>query len=581
LYSILYGRYKISYSGTELEELLRRLSMKKGVKTYVSLLLVLVLVFTFASPLVFAKGNDDKTKPHANGKAYSKIGFWDVDETIEWARLAIDRMSAKGILKGYEGGVFKPNSSVTHLEAIIMALRVMGWEEQTKQVKILPFEVKKIKLSWDAGYYYVAIAVEKGIIKPEELKGFNPNQSAKRYEVAKYIVRALGKEAEAKKHMDAKLPFKDREAIPKDAVGYVYVITEKLGLMQGYNNLFQPQKSISRAEMAVLMNRLDDVVDDDDDEKEGNRLTGTVENVDVDKRKITIKNEGGKKSYDVVKDAPVYINGKYRGLKDLRQGDMVELMLDSDGKVIFIQVVKPSEKVTATVKGLVTNVDYKKDKISVFTTDAYGKAFVGILKENDISGKHYELNTEHERFVLVGETDGLEDYLDEKIVVIGKVKNEPNIYMRGELIQVEKIYPVNAKNTVQLDVDDETTIIIDGKNEDIDDIDPGDFATIKAVDGLATKIEVKSYEYQKREREREREEEEQSEETKIEGKIVSLTLVGSQWKIQIENSDGKFTYRISNDVELDGVDNLAELKVGFEVELGIKDNKVIEIEIID
>ena len=98
-------------------------------------------------------------------------------------------MYARGIFTGYPGDIFKPKNNVTHLEAIIMSLRVMGWEEEAKRTKIND-NIKKINLGWNDAYYYVALAVEKGLIKPEELKGFNPNTPAKRYEVARYIVSA-------------------------------------------------------------------------------------------------------------------------------------------------------------------------------------------------------------------------------------------------------------------------------------------------------------------------------------------------------------------------------------------------------
>lgn len=548
--------------------------MKKGVKTYVSIMLVMILLCTFVTALAFAKNDNGR----GNGKSTLKIGFYDVDQTVEWARFAIDKMFAKGIIKGYGNGIFRPQSSVTHLEAIIMALRVMGWEDETEQIKDLPYGVKGIRLLWDGGYYYVAVALNKGIITLEELKGFNPNQAAKRYEVAKYVVRALGMESRAKRHMDEKLPFKDSRAIPKDAVGYVYVITQELGLMEGYNNSFHPQKSISRAEMAVLMNRLDDFVEDDEKGPD-NQLVGTVRRVDVERNRITISREDGNKTYEVMEGAPVYINSKYRELEDLRQGDEVELVLGSEGKVIFIQVTKVSDRVTVTVEGLVTDVDTKKETVSVFTTELKGKAFVGILAENNISGRHYELTTEHERFVLTGDTDGLDDYLGKKIIVIGEPRDVPNIYMRGELLDVEKFYEANTRNTVEFDIDDGASIAIDGRRKTLNDIDPGDFAEIRAVDGAAISIKVTSFESIKGEREKDREESEEL--VKIKGKIHSLSLDPSRMRIKIENSDGRFTYQISDDVRLNGIDDLNELELGLQVELRIRDNQVVRISVDD
>ena len=276
------------------------------------LLLVVILLMTFLAPAAYAKslnmspGQLKKVTGIPKGQL-KKIGFIDLDETIEWARLAIDRMYARGIFTGYPGNVFKPKNNVTHIEAIIMALRVMGWEEEAKRTKVND-DIKKLNLSWDDAYYYIALAVEKGLIKAEELRGFNPNAPAKRYEVARYIVRALGLEKEARNHMKEKLPFKDANAIPKDAVGYVYVMYD-LGLMKGDDqNRFKPNDPITRAEMAVMLNRLDESLDREDE----NNLTGTVKNIDLDDLTITIQNSFGSKTYDLLEKTPVYVNGKYR-----------------------------------------------------------------------------------------------------------------------------------------------------------------------------------------------------------------------------------------------------------------------------
>ncbi|KYO64317.1 S-layer homology domain-containing protein [Thermovenabulum gondwanense] len=240
-------------------------------KFIAGLLMMLLIVSVMASP-VFAK---------------PKLNFKDVGEGFEWAKFAIDRMYEKGVIKGFPNGLFKPKDPVTHLQAIIMALRIMGWEKEVDFKAELPQKVKDIKLSWKEGYYYVAVAVEKGLVKSEELKNFRPNEPAKRHEVARYIVRAIGKESIAQSHMNDKLSFKDASAIPKDAVGYVYVITD-LGLMKGYpGNLFMPNKPVTRAEMAVIINNLDGLIGDKDDDQ---KVTVTVKGiiVDVDKNAKTV-----------------------------------------------------------------------------------------------------------------------------------------------------------------------------------------------------------------------------------------------------------------------------------------------------
>ncbi|MDN5332287.1 MAG: hypothetical protein PWP45_1512 [Tepidanaerobacteraceae bacterium] len=438
-------------------------------KRFIAGLLVMMLMVSLTAPVAEAKQNH---------------GFKDVGKDWDWARFSIEKMYAKGIVKGYPGGWFKPRNSVTHLEAIIMALRVMGWEGEIDRNARLPEYITKLKLPWKDAYYYLALAVEKGIVKPEELKNFRPNEPAKRFEVAKYIVRAMGREDEAKQYMNEKLSFKDAKAIPSDAVGYVCVMVE-LGLMKGYpGHVFQPNKAISRAEIAVIINSLDELLKEDG-EKES---VFVVVLVDRDDMTITISKEGKAATYDLEEDIPVYINGKYGDIEQIGPGDEVELIFNEEGKVVFIQVI--TKKITTTAKGVVVDVDERKQTVSLFTYDKEEKGYVGVLKESDIEGRHLELETKYDRFVLIGDADKLEDYVGKKIVVLGEIKQGASIYMRGALLEVDDWFVVTDKNSLTFDVTDETYIEIGGKRAGLSNLEEGSYVELVAKKGEAISIKV-------------------------------------------------------------------------------------------
>ncbi|WP_422447200.1 S-layer homology domain-containing protein [Thermoanaerobacterium sp. DL9XJH110] len=543
-------------------------------KKWMAVLLLAMLLVTFAMPAGFAKGPEGK---QPKGKSVWK-GFNDVDN-LEWARLAIDRMYAMGVFTGYPGGYFKPKNNVTHLEAIIIALRVMGWEDEAKSLKSIPKDVKNIKLPWADAYYYVAMAVEKGIVKPEELKSFNPNAPAKRYEVARYIVRAAGREDEAEAHMKEKLPFKDAAAIPKNAVGYVYVAVD-LGLMKGYpGNLFMPQRPVTRAEMAVIINKLNDVSDEGD----GKKADGVITDIDIDedgRYSITVKTGGDEKTYYAAENAPVYIDEKYRGLNDLQVGDRVELVLDVEGMVIFIQVLGEREEVTFSADGLVYDVDEKDDEISIVTyAEEEDEGFVGVLKKSDIEGSHYELDTGDERFVLVGQTGGMQYYVGEKIVVIGGISaDRVSIYMSGGLIEVKKFYPVRDRDVLTFKIGEDTDITVDGKPADLSDIEAGDRARVKAEkgDGENVAISVEVHSFKERLREITRSEIRNG---RLRGRVYSFALRDQRWEITVVDEENvKHTFTLDSNVKLKGIDRISDIKAGMEVELTIDGSLVVEIE---
>lgn len=437
-------------------------------KRFIVGLLIMVLLVSLAAPVAQAK----------------QSGFKDLGKEWDWARFSIEKMYAKGIVKGYPGDWFKPKNSVTHLEAIIMALRIMGWEGEIDNKAKLPEYITRLKLPWKDAYYYLNLAVEKGIVKPEELKNFRPNEPTKRYEVAKYVVRAIGREDEAKQHMNEKLSFKDAKAIPDDAVGYVYVMVE-LGLIKGYpGHVFQPNKPISRAEMAVIINSLDELLKED----EKRESVFMVVLVDRDDMTITVSKEGKTATYDLEEDVPVYINGKYGDIEKIGPGDEVELIFNEEGKVVFIQVI--SKKITSMAKGIVVDVDERKQTVSLLTYEKVEKGYVGVLKESDIEGWHLELETKYERFVLVGDTSRLENYVGEKVVILGEIKEGASIYMRGPILEVDGWFVVTDKNTLTYEVTGETYIEIGERRAELSDLEEGSCVELVAQKDKAISIKV-------------------------------------------------------------------------------------------
>lgn len=94
---------------------------------------------------------------------------------------------------------------------------------------------------------------------------FQPNGPVSRAEVAKWLVRSLGKDADAQAAMTTATSYYDDAQIPDDARGYVVVATN-LGLMTGFADpppyegatltySFQPKVSMTRGAFAVTINR--------------------------------------------------------------------------------------------------------------------------------------------------------------------------------------------------------------------------------------------------------------------------------------------------------------------------------------
>ncbi len=299
------------------------------IKKIVSMILIFSLIASAGVTTAFAS-NKQKSKDWMN-KGQLKKFYNDISNSYSWAERAIEKMSAKGLIKGYGNGRFAPQKPVSQLETIIMALRIMGWEDESKAIHTLPKRYKGQSVDdWAVGY--VTIAYEKGILDEVDMMYFNPNAPAKRHEVTKYVIRALGYEEEAQDHMDEELDFVDAAAIPIGSVGYVYLIND-LGIMKGDDkDRFNPMGPLTRAEMAVLFSRLDNKVDSDVDEE----VTGIV--YGIDDEIIKIKVDGDYETYDVNEDVVVYEDEDRTDYDDIDKGDKVYLEI-SDDEVVYIEIL--------------------------------------------------------------------------------------------------------------------------------------------------------------------------------------------------------------------------------------------------
>lgn len=315
----------------------------KSMKKIISMILSVMLIVSAISIQAFAdngKGNGKKSEYNNNmmsgfGKPLPEGKFFEDSWQVNWAQKAIDKLQLKGFLKG-NNGVFQPNRSVTQLEAVIMSLRIMGWEDKALSAKELPKKYKGAGVqSWAWGY--INEAFEKGILDDVDMMYFNPNAPIKRHEMAKYIIRALQKDDEAQDKMDAELPFVDAAAVPQGSVGYVYLVND-LGIMKGDDKKrFNPMGTLSRAEMAVLFYNLDEKVDGDYDADE---FKGTVKDINSDK--ITIKTGTSENTFDVSEDVIVYEGTKKVRYSSIEKGDKVSLKADGD-TVEYIEVLSSSD----------------------------------------------------------------------------------------------------------------------------------------------------------------------------------------------------------------------------------------------
>jgi hypothetical protein len=162
------------------------------------------------------------------------------DISGHYAESYITKAFERGFVSGYNDGTFKPNNSVTRAEFIKILYTIFGNNEST--------DISFADISGTEWYCkYVKWGVAKGLISGYSDNTFRANNQITREEAAVILSKCadLNKVGETVEIKDTA----DISTWAKDSVDKV----SKAGIMQGdTNGYFNPKKSLTRAETAVL-----------------------------------------------------------------------------------------------------------------------------------------------------------------------------------------------------------------------------------------------------------------------------------------------------------------------------------------
>lgn len=167
--------------------------------------------------------------------------YTDVNKN-HWAVTSIENLYEGELIKGYLDGSFRPSNSITRAEAATIIVRALN----LKSTKSTSFE--DVRPSYYAAQAISAIA-ENGIMTGREAGKFSPEGKLTRAEVATLIKRAYQlKGTTAVTYRDLKSSHW--------AYGSIQTLVAN-DLAKGFeDNTFRPDSSISRAEFATFLDRV-------------------------------------------------------------------------------------------------------------------------------------------------------------------------------------------------------------------------------------------------------------------------------------------------------------------------------------
>ncbi len=349
-------------------------------KTAAATIALTLLAGSAAATMASAKS--DHGSKHGNegkrgGKSGIHLDYKDLNgKEWKWAYEPIIRLAAQGVFNGYEDGSFKPRNNISRIEALVAAVRLLGLKEEAEKpenknanLNFKDFDQLQKKYGWAVGY--VAVALENDLFSETDTK-IQPDKPASRLWASVLLVKAMKLEAEAKTKMDTVLPFRDAKEIPAGSVGYIAVALEK-NLIKGYNdNTFQPNRPVTRAELASLLDRVDQQLPE---EGRAQAIVGKVET--VANNALTVRKSDGT-AVTVPVDANVFIfrDNVKASFSALKSGDEA-LVRTYEGKAVFIEVTQTAEANTQFVdSGMLTSFTLNPD--GKLTTVSLNKTLNGV-----------------------------------------------------------------------------------------------------------------------------------------------------------------------------------------------------------
>lgn len=295
------------------------------------------------------------TMVFANNQRYTDVS------ADHWAYTSILNISDRGYMVGNAVGVYRPNSLVDKFDTARILAMAAGFkytgltqEEELffenaylKNQALLQEQDEKYERWTPTANREIAYLLERGILTEEDLDHFiiinNGNEQLRalsRQEAAVFIVRLIGMSDEASQGR-YELLFNDDQNIAQSARHYVYFLRSKGVISGDTNNNFNPNEGVTRAALAVMLDRalnLEGINIDDVDENEADEsILGTVTLLYPSLNAVQILTlDGEDLIYRLSDNAVVFVNNFYTTFNSLEEGMTVSALI-SNGLIYDIR----------------------------------------------------------------------------------------------------------------------------------------------------------------------------------------------------------------------------------------------------
>lgn len=369
----------------------------------------------------------------------SAATFTDINE-VSWASSTIQAVSDKGLINGYEDGTFRAKNNVTYSEAMVMVYNLMSKTgnlkaSATNTLSIYQSVLNTYKIpTWSQST--VAYGLSAQILMADDLPKFTTNgvsNPATRQDVAVMFGRALSEKYDI--YAGTGVNYNDVWRISDEVMPYVDLLT-RLGIVTGDDSgNFNPTANITRAEMAVMMNKTYDLL--------SNELANTGEiteivNHDGDYYDVDVKMDNGERNRLTLSDDNISVYNKDGSrelpISSLTKGDRVSLVFDG---LVITKIYLLDEEASAQEKYDAVGYIYSlKD------------GYLNLESENTGETTKYKINTNCTYYLDGKKTteSAIKDVIDDnsdKYVYAGlytETKNEKVDGKRQDVLYANAVY---------------------------------------------------------------------------------------------------------------------------------------------
>lgn len=294
--------------------------------------------------------------------------FSDLDN--HWSKNDVETVAARGLVKGYTDGTFKPDNKMTYCEALLFCSRATGISVSDKAAiaynraeelrELLPADM----ISWASEE--MAVCLETGIISTTELKALKDagtlSKSITRETLVMYLTRAMQLAPLAESLTSYNMSFSDTSSISPALQPYVYLMSS-YGIVRGNeSNQFMPKGSLTRGEMATMLRRAVDfmadrgIVTELPEYTTGDWSAGTIASVTSGgsgTTLLTLTSElSGAKSVSLPASAKIYENNMEATTSALKVGEYARVNFNTRGTAISVRLGGTLETYQGTVTQL-------------------------------------------------------------------------------------------------------------------------------------------------------------------------------------------------------------------------------------